>query len=89
MQKDQALIQNPGHNRPCFLGFFAVEEGFGELDVPVADPAPDEGIERVRGVVEAEGGEGRVDLFADAGGLADDPAVGGRGRGGGLNSCKI
>jgi hypothetical protein len=36
------------------------------------------GVERVGRVVEAVGGQRRVDILADAAGLAEDPAVDGQ-----------
>ena len=80
MQHDQALIQHPCHDFLRFRAGFGVaihQEGLGEFHIPVADLAPDEGIKSVGGVVEAVGVKGGVHLGADAGGLADDPAVDG------------
>ena len=84
VKEDHRLIQHPGHGGPGFRGMLSVEERFGEFHVPVADLAPDEFVERVGGEVEAELGQCLLHLGRRAGGLADDPAVGGgfrRGRG--------
>jgi hypothetical protein len=83
VQQDHALIEHPGHGGAGFRRAGLVgQQRLGEFHVPVADLAPGEGIKRVGRVVEAIGCKGRVDFFADARGLAQDPAVGG-GRGGG------
>ena len=75
MQQDQALVQHPAHGLlrfPPWRRIVALQDRFGELDVPVADLAPCEGVKRVGGVVEAVGFQGGVDVFAD---LAVSPMI--------------
>jgi hypothetical protein len=53
----------------------ALQQRLGELQIPVAEDAPDMGVDRARRVVEAVAGQRRVDRLAQPRGLADDPAV--------------
>ena len=77
MEQDHRLVENPGHGGAGFLRLGTVKQGFGEFDVPVADLAPDEFIERVGGGVEAVVFQRGVHLCQGLGGFANDPEVGG------------
>ena len=81
VQQDQALIQRPGIGRPR-LGLcrrvFAVEDGLGEFQIPVAERVPDETIKRLCRIVEAEGFHRLVHRLARLGDLALYPAVEGK-----------
>ncbi len=78
VQHDQALVQNPAHDGLSLgLGVrvLAHQEWLRELDIPVADLAPDKGVQGIGSVVETEGFKGGIDLFADAGDLTNDPFI--------------
>ena len=77
VQQNKALIQHPFQRLACLGGFWRVvlQQGFGQLYIPVANLAPDKGIKRIGRVIEAIVIQCGVDLFADAGGFADDPFV--------------
>ena len=78
MQQDNTLINHPSHYGLCFSFCGSVpikQERFGELDIPVADFAPDEGIKRIGRIIETIGFKCRIDSFAHLGGLTDDPFV--------------
>jgi len=79
VQEGESLVKHPGHGGAGLGGMVALHQGLGKLHIPVADLAPGEGVERVRRVVEAEGGQRLVDRDAGARRLADDPAVDGMG----------
>ena len=53
----------------------ALQDGFGELQIPVANLAPCECVKRVGRVVEPVVGEGLVDRFPHLGRFTDDPFV--------------
>ena len=80
MQEHEALIENPRHHALGFCQFVcvvALQQRFGQLDIPIANLAPNKGIERVGSVVEPVGGEGCIHLFTDFGSLTNDPFVDG------------
>ena len=78
MQHVEELIQDPGGRGLGFrLGVFvgALEDGLGELQVPVAERAPGEVIEGVRRLVELVGLHGPHHPTGGFHHVADDPAV--------------
>ena len=77
VEQHKALIQHPFQRLASLGGLWRIvlQQGFGEFNVPVADLAPDKGIKRIGRVVETVVVQCGVDLFADAGGFADDPFV--------------
>ena len=80
MQEQEDLIERPGHGPAGLAGLFAVaavagEDRLGELDVPVAERAPYEVIERIGRLVEAVGVESCGYVAPQPGQLVDDPAV--------------
>ena len=89
MQQDHALVQHPAHGGAGFRRRRAIKQRFGKFDVPVADLAPDKGIQRVRRVIKAVLGQRRIHLNPHPRGLADDPAVGGGGGGRGRGRCHM
>ena len=77
VEQHKALIQNPFQCLASLgsLWRIVLQQGFGQLHIPVADLAPDKGIQRIGRVVETVVIQCGVDLFADAGSFADDPFV--------------
>ena len=66
MQQAQELAQRPADGGTGFLGrgrILAGQDRLGELQVPVAEAAPGEVIERVGRVVEAVGFERRLQVL--------------------------
>ena len=59
------------------LGSFirSLQDRLGELQIPVADLTPCEGIQRIGCVVEPVVGQGSVHCFADLCGFTDNPFV--------------
>src|SRR5260221_6729814 len=78
MQQMHDLAERPGHGRPRLgLGRFvrAGEDRLGEFDVPVAEGAPGELIERARRLVELELVDSRGDARGRVGERTCDPAI--------------
>ena len=82
MHQDQRLIHGPGIGFLCLvLGGLIIskEDRFGEFQIARAEAVPEEGIQRIGGVVEPVRLERAVDLFAQLGDFTDNPAVQGQG----------
>ena len=80
MQQVQELREDEARARPGLRlrsRVAAREEGLGELEIPVAELVPGEGVERVGGIVEAVALDRRPGAFGRLGELAQDPAVDG------------
>ncbi len=79
MRHGDGLLDHPAHGGAGFLGVLAVEQGLGELDIPVAELAPDKAVKPLRRLVEAIARQRVVQRDPRPRGLADDPAVHGVG----------
>ena len=78
MQQVESLRQHPGGGVAGLrlrLGLVAEKQGFGQLDVPVAEGVPEKVVEPKRGIVESVGLERARDRRGRLLGLTDDPAV--------------
>src|SRR5437868_15080744 len=60
--------------RPGSL-LFALQYGFGEFDIPVAEHVPDEAVDCAGGIVEPECVEGVSAFSRHLGRFSDDPSV--------------
>ena len=72
------LAQHESRDGPRLVLFRpvgALHDRLGELDIPVADHAPDELVERIGGLVQAEVGQGLVDRLVGAGEFTQHPLV--------------
>ena len=78
VQHNEALIQRPTDRGARFLSQFGIvrsKQGLGELQIPVAEFAPNETVKCVRGFVELVCAQRVIHGFANSGSLADHPFV--------------
>ena len=71
---DERALRVSGGDVVACAGVVEVEAEFDELEVPVAELAPEELVDGVGGFVEAVVGEGAVDLGGDGAEAGEDPA---------------
>ena len=77
VQQPEKRVQDVPEDGPGALrGALVAQLRLGQLDVPVAELAPREVVERLAGLGELEVLQQRVDLLADLAQPAEDPAVG-------------
>ncbi len=79
MQHDQNLVEHPArddHGFSIHLALFTVNKSrLDKFEIPIAELVKDHVINHISHAVEAEFGEGLVQLFDGANHLADNPTV--------------